>query len=33
MTNTRIEIDSLGEVQVAQDALYAAQTQRTIDNF
>ena len=31
--NTRTEKDSLGEVQVPADALYAAQTQRAIDNF
>ncbi len=29
----RIEHDSLGEVSVPKDALYAAQTQRAIDNF
>ncbi|MCY4411620.1 MAG: class II fumarate hydratase [Caldilineaceae bacterium] len=29
----RIEHDSLGEVKVPQDALYAAQTQRAVDNF
>ena len=29
----RIERDSLGEVKVPKDALYAAQTQRAIDNF
>ena len=29
----RIEHDSLGEVKVPKDALYAAQTQRAIDNF
>ena len=29
----RIEKDSLGEVRVPADALYAAQTQRAIDNF
>ena len=29
----RIERDSLGEVSVPKDALYAAQTQRAVDNF
>ncbi len=29
----RIEKDSLGEVQVPDDALYGAQTQRARDNF
>ena len=29
----RIEHDSLGEVKVPRDALYAAQTQRAVDNF
>ena len=29
----RIEHDSLGEVKVPKDALYAAQTQRAVDNF
>lgn len=29
----RIEKDSMGEVQVPQDALYQAQTQRAVDNF
>ncbi len=29
----RIERDSLGEVRVPADALYAAQTQRAVDNF
>lgn len=33
MTATRIEKDSLGEVQVPKDAYYGAQTQRAIDNF
>ena len=33
MTETRIEKDSLGEVEVAADALYGAQTQRAINNF
>lgn len=30
---TRIERDSLGEIQVAANALYGAQTQRAIENF
>lgn len=29
----RIEKDSMGEVKVEEDALYAAQTQRALDNF
>ena len=29
----RIEHDSLGDVQVPADALYAAQTQRAVENF
>ena len=29
----RTESDSMGEVQVPEDALYAAQTQRAVDNF
>jgi fumarate hydratase class II len=29
----RIEKDSMGELQVPQNALYGAQTQRAIDNF
>ena len=29
----RIEHDSLGEIQVPADALYAAQTQRAVENF
>jgi fumarate hydratase class II len=29
----RVEIDSMGEVRVAADALWGAQTQRAIDNF
>ena len=29
----RIEKDSMGEVRVPEDALYAAQTQRAVDNF
>ena len=31
--NTRIERDSMGELTVPADALYAAQTQRAINNF
>jgi len=33
MSDFRIEKDSLGEVKVPKDALYAAQTQRAVDNF
>ena len=33
MKNTRIERDSMGELEVNADALYAAQTQRAINNF
>lgn len=33
MTNHRIEKDSMGELEVPLDALYAAQTQRAINNF
>ncbi len=33
MANTRIESDSMGELNVPADALWAAQTQRAIDNF
>ncbi len=33
MTEFRIEKDSLGEVEVPKDALYAAQTQRALENF
>ena len=29
----RIEKDSLGEMQVPEDALYGAQTQRAVENF
>ncbi|SVC21773.1 uncharacterized protein METZ01_LOCUS274627, partial [marine metagenome] len=29
----RVERDSLGEVQVPDDALYGAQTQRAVENF
>ncbi len=30
---TRIETDSMGELEVPQDALYGAQTQRAVNNF
>lgn len=30
---TRIEKDSMGELNVPADALYAAQTQRAVNNF
>ena len=30
---TRIERDSLGEMEVPEDALYGAQTQRAVENF
>lgn len=33
MTDYRIEKDSIGEVHVPKDALYAAQTQRAVENF
>ncbi|MFO7893902.1 MAG: class II fumarate hydratase [Longimicrobiales bacterium] len=33
MSDYRIEKDSLGEMQVPADALYAAQTQRAVENF
>lgn len=33
MTTTRIEKDSMGELEVPEAALYAAQTQRAVDNF
>lgn len=33
MTDYRTEVDSLGEVKVPKDALYAAQTQRAVENF
>ena len=33
MTAYRVEKDSMGPVQVPADALYAAQTQRAVDNF
>ena len=32
-TTTRIERDSLGEIQVPADALFGVQTQRAIENF
>ncbi|MFZ4860474.1 MAG: lyase family protein, partial [Desulfuromonadaceae bacterium] len=32
-SNYRIEKDSMGELQVPTNALYAAQTQRAVDNF
>ncbi len=31
--NTRIERDSMGELEVPENALYGAQTQRAINNF
>ncbi|MCY4466527.1 MAG: aspartate ammonia-lyase [Chloroflexi bacterium] len=33
MVDYRVEMDSLGEVRVPADALYAAQTQRALQNF
>ena len=33
MSDKRIEKDSLGEVEVPESALWAAQTQRAVDNF
>ena len=33
MSNFRTEKDSMGELQVPEDALYGAQTQRAINNF
>ena len=33
MSNTRIERDSMGELQVPETALYGAQTQRAVNNF
>ena len=33
MSNTRIERDSMGPLQVPAEALYGAQTQRAVDNF
>ena len=32
-TEYRIEHDTMGEVKVPKDALYAAQTQRAVENF
>jgi fumarate hydratase class II len=33
MTTFRTERDSMGELQVPEDALWGAQTQRAVDNF
>ena len=33
MAEFRIEKDSMGEIKVPKDALYAAQTQRAVNNF
>ena len=33
MSEFRIEKDSMGEIKVPKDALYAAQTQRAVNNF
>jgi len=33
MSDTRLEKDSLGEIEVPADALWGAQTQRAVDNF
>jgi fumarate hydratase class II len=33
MSEFRVEKDSLGEIKVPQEALYAAQTQRAVENF
>ncbi|MSS85242.1 class II fumarate hydratase [Actinomycetaceae bacterium WB03_NA08] len=33
MTEYRVEHDTMGEVRVPKDALYAAQTQRAVENF
>ena len=33
MTNTRIETDSLGEMEVPADKYWGAQTQRSLENF
>ena len=33
VTETRIEQDSMGELEVPENALYAAQTQRAVNNF
>ena len=32
-TETRIEQDSMGELEVPAEALYGAQTQRAVNNF
>ncbi|MEO5653341.1 MAG: hypothetical protein ABIN79_02235, partial [Marmoricola sp.] len=32
-TGTRIEHDSMGEIEVPRDALWRAQTQRAVENF
>jgi fumarate hydratase class II len=33
MTNFRIDVDSMGELKVPEDALYGAHTQRAVNNF
>ena len=33
MNNTRIESDSMGQVLVAHDKLWGAQTQRSLEHF
>ncbi len=33
MSEYRIEVDSMGEVQVPANAYYSAQTQRAVENF
>ncbi|MGL6250821.1 MAG: aspartate ammonia-lyase, partial [Billgrantia desiderata] len=33
MNDTRIECDSMGELEVPAGALYGAQTQRAVNNF
>ena len=33
MTEYRIETDSMGEIKVATDRYWGAQTERSIDNF
>ena len=33
MTDTRIEMDALGEIEIAAEALWGASTQRAIENF
>jgi fumarate hydratase class II len=33
MSDTRTESDSLGEIEVPQNALYGAQTARAVENF